>query len=362
MPRTHFEFPLGIEIWARELADCRRRLREGYNYGLLENSRDSYRFAAMVAAERVAEIFGDVTRCIPDEAFLILEFYQEEMGQSSNPSEPIAPTVYYSPYMPTAEILETLRPYLPRLIHDGFVGFGLANNRAGFELFYSEEKVLTCFTGNHIRFMDMMSRHSIPFREDLCCPSDFGHDHLSLLCHPRHRLPEPFASMPESELDYVQFCSEITEMLEMYPVEEDVSFFLSGKEQDLLEERLRQNPEFEIYSEEDFGNLLLDWVDFVRECAEAFQGGLDEYRQGLQLRDVIQFAIEGVPVDQGVKIQGIVAEADSQFTRILIDRRKRLDTPVSSASTEEPFWHRGMVCNPGAYLRRDLIRNGWFKP
>ncbi|PLX83192.1 MAG: hypothetical protein C0617_11680 [Desulfuromonas sp.] len=354
-----FDWPLGIRLWPNERRRV-RRLREGYDYSPIENSSDSFRFTAVSGAAKVPGVFRSFADCLPEESFLILEFYQEE--HEAAPDEQPLPAVYYSPYLPTNEILETLEPYLPRLIHDGFVGFGLANNRAGMELFYSEEKVLTFFTGNHLRVTDMLARHGLHHRSDLLYPTDLGHDHLSLLCHPQGTLPQPFSALSETELDYVHFCGEVTQLLDMYPVEESLSFFLSKKEQDLIEARLQENPDLAEFAEEDFGTLLLDWDDFVSECSTAFEGDLWDYRQGLKLRDMIEYVLEGIPATLSGKVREIIASSDEKFQQNLTDRRKRLDPPGPGPAQDDRFWYRGMVRNQGAYLRRDLIRQGWFKP
>ncbi len=364
MPPDSFDYPLGIRPWRNDRKDRARRQTEGYLFSLLENSADAYRFSAIAGATKIPAIFRSFARLLPEEAFLILEYYQEE-AETDPPSEGEdrpEPTVFYSPYLPTEELLDLLEPYLDRLVHDGFVGFGLANNRAGFELFCSEEKVLTCFTGNHLRMMDLFARHDIPFDPRVKFPSDFGHDHLSLLCHPRTALPAPLCDMPDEQLDYLHFCAELTEELEMYPVEETLSFFFSQKEQDLIEERLFSDEAYADFADDDFGGLLLDWDDFVCECQASFEGDLWEYRQGLRIRDAIQFVIDGMPKLLREKILDIVREGDETFQKNLIDRRKRLDPPGEPRTSAERFWYHGMVRNQGAPLRRDLIRQGWYKP
>ncbi len=360
MSHCTFDFPLGLRLWQSELLTRFQRPEEGYTFSPLENTTDSYRLTVLAGATKVPRIFSNFATTLPEESFLILEFYQET--DDSQPQEQATPAVYYSPYLPTREIIATLEPYLPRLIHDGFVGFGLANNRAGMEIFYSEEKVLTCFTGNHIRAMDLLARLDLQHKPGLVYPTDFGHDHLSLLCHPRHTLPEPFASMSDQDLDYDHFCNEITQLLDMYPVEDNLSFFLSKKEQDQIEERLDCHPEFAEYAEDDFGSLLFDWNDFVNECEIGFDGCLWEYQQGLRLRDMIQFIIEGVPSPLQHKIMQIIAESDGKFQQNLTDRRKRLDPPSEIPLQEDRFWYLGVVRNQGVSLRRDLIREGWFQP
>ncbi len=358
MPDHLLELPLGLRLWPQK-AEETPRFVEGYTFSPLENTTDSYRFSIMVNASKFSQILAALVPKLPEETFFILEFYQDD--QSDDNSQSPTPTIYYSPYLPTVEILEAIEPFLPRLIHDGFVGFGLANNREGIELFYSEEKVLTCFTGNHLRITDLLANMQILNRPNLQFPTDTGHDHLSLLCHQRMSLPEPFCTMSETELDYAHFCDELTEILDMYPVEDDFTFFLSKKEQDQIESRLAEHPEYSEFADEDFGGLLLDWNDFVAECADAFQGDLWEYQQGLKLRDLIQFVIDGVSSPLGDKICDIVSETDQTLQQNLTDCRKRLDPPCDgSPFREERFWYQGIVRNQGVPLRRDLIRQGWF--
>ncbi len=367
LPKEILDFPLGLRLWPSELRKNGHQLQEGFTYSLLENSVDSFRFSILAGATKMAQIFRALPRLLPEETFAILEFYQEEGQEEGDKGEAdreqeVAPTIYYSPYLPTRETLGILEPYLTRLIHDGFTGFGLANNRSGIEFFYSEEKVLTCFTGNHLRVMTFLAEFGIPFRPQLIFPADLGHDHLSLLCHPPGVLHQPLASMTETELDYQHFCEELVELLDLYPVEDDLSFFLSEKEQDEIEDCLRRHPEWEEFAEDDFGSLLLDWNDFVSECETGFEGDLTDYRQGLRLRDMIQSVVDGVREELQRKLLEIITDADRRFQKDLIDRRKRLDPPGASPAGGDRFWYRGVVRNQGVYLRRDLIRQGWYQP
>jgi hypothetical protein len=326
----------------------------------MDHSVDSYRFTAMADSARIEPLFRAFADVLPDECFFILEYYPEEEDQSAQ--EEVRPMLFYSPYLPTEEILTCLEPYFPRLIHDGFVGFGLANNPSGMELFFSEEKTLTCFTGNHIRVMDLLHRFSLPYKKDQLFTTDLGHDHLSLLCHPAGVLPAELARLSEGELDYLRFCQELTELLEMYPVEDDMSFFLSGREQAMIARRLEENEDLGALAEEDFGDLLLSWNDFVQECEGGFEGGLEDYHDGLRLRDLIQFVIEGVPDLLACKLTEVVRDADLRLRHNLVDSRKRLDFPDNVSLREDRFWYHGMVRNQGVSLRRDLIRRGWFRP
>jgi hypothetical protein len=310
--------------------------------------------------QRIRRVFTEFARALPDEAFFILEFYASE--PNANDQEVPPPTVHYSPYLPVDEILDTLEPYWERLLNDGFVGFGLANNRASQELFYSEEKLLTCFTDHHIRFMDQLSRAGVPHRQELLLHTDLGHDHLSLLCLDRPSLPPSLQGQSDRDLDYAHFCRELLETLGMYPVEESLSFFFSRREQALIEALLLAHGEFADYAEEDFGALLLDWNDFVAECDTRFEGDLWEYRQGLRLRDMIQYVIANAAEPLGNRIREALKEPDERFRQSLTDRRKRLDDPETAPPAEDHFWYHGVIRHAGVDLRRDLIRHGWYKP
>jgi hypothetical protein len=359
---SFIDLPVGLRRWPNKGLLVPQQ-SEGFEFSLLEDCDNAYRFTAVLSAHKVPQLINNFSRFLPDDAFFILEFYPKETlsTRPSGTSERPAPEVFYSPYLPTTELLRTIKPYLLRMVHDGFVGFGLANNRKGLELFYSEEKVMTFFTDNHLRLSDFLHQQQIPHSSSQVLPSDFGHDHLSLLGFPRHLLPKELADCSDQELDSLSFCHELVEALDMYPVEEGLSFFLTRKEQLQIAELMQQMVPDDEFSGIEFGSLLFDWSDFVAECKNAFEGDLWEYRQGLKVRDTIQLVVEAAPEPLAEKIAGIVAEPDTEFQATLTDRRKRLDPPSEPKLQQERFWYQGMVRNQGTCLRRDLIRQGWFQ-
>lgn len=358
MPNIFKDFPVGLQFWSQAKRRA-RNLRGGYNFSLLENSSDTYHFSVLADVTRIRAAFLEFALSIPDEAFFILEFYTTE--PTANDQESPAPEIHYSPYMPVADILAAIEPYWDRLIHDGFVGFGLANNRCSLEMFYSEEKVLTFFTDNHLRLTNQLAKVGIQHQPNLLLHTELGHDHLSLLCLEHENLPACLQSFSDRDLDYAYFCRELVDNLGMYPVEESLSFFFSRKEQKLIDEILSQHPSYEEFSEDDFGALLLDWNDFVQECCTSFEGDLWEYRMGLQLRDMLQHVISLCDAPLSNRILEVLKEPDEKFRQSLISNRKRLDDPGDNSS-EEHFWYNGVIRNAGYELRRDLIRNGWYKP
>ena len=355
-----FKFPAGIQPWEK---GCEKAiLFEGFEYSLLEDCDNAYRFTAVASVDKIESMFRKFSRFLTDEAFFILEYYPEEslLSRPSGKNERPVPSVFYSPYLPTEYILTQIGPYMGRMIHDGFVGFGIANNRRGLEFFYSEEKVLTFFTDNHLRLSHFLHQQQIRHCTKLTLPEDFGHDHLSLLGFIQSQLPQELATLTHPDLDSAIFCREIIENLDMYQVEEGLSFFLTSKEQEQIEALVKAKlPDHEL-AEVEFGGLLLDWSDFVAECEQTFTGDLWEYRQGLMIRDTIQLVIEMVPELLAKKISSIVEEPDRTFQKNLTDQRKRLDSPSEAKLEPQRFWYQGMVKRQGTDLRRDLIRHGWF--
>lgn len=358
MPDFFSNFPVGLQLWP-EAKRRSRKLQEGYNFSLLENSDDTYHFSVLASASHVRLAFNKFAASMPEEAFFILEFYTTEPNATDQ--DPPTPTIHYSPYMSIPEIITAIEPYWDRLTHDGFVGFGLANNRSSQEMFYSEEKVLTFFTDNHLRLTDQLAKTGIPHQPELLLHTDLGHDHLSLLCMERENLPYSLQGFNDRDLDYAYFCRELVDTLDMYPVEESLSFFFSRKEQQLIEEILCRHPSYEEFAEDDFGALLLDWNDFVQECCTGFDGDLWEYRMGLQLRDMLHHVIASCEEPLKDRILEVLKDPDEKFRLLLIENRKRLDNP-GTISSDEHFWYNGVIRNAGHELRRDLIRHGWYKP
>lgn len=358
--KNQIQLPLGIRF--KSDASYHELGSEGFELALLDDCDNAYRFTAVADRKKVSAIFSNFSRFLPDEAFFILEYYPDEtlVSRPSDIDNHRSPAVFYSPYLETGSILNCVSPYLNRLIEDGLVGFGLANNRKGLEFFYSEEKILTFFTDNHLRLCNFLYRHDIRHNDDLILPSEYGHDHLSLLSFSTDQLPDNLSRYKSSDLDANNFCGELIDRLDMYQVEEGLSFFLTRKEQDLIAKLVQHHLPQHEFSDVEFGGLLLDWSDFVSECENGFEGDLWEYKQGLKIRDAIQLVIEIAPQDLSEKIDSIVKEPDTLFRHILTDKRKRLDFPNEFKITQERFWYHGVVSRQNSDLRRDLIRHGWF--
>lgn len=357
--------PCGLSLWPSELKRPDFRIEPGYYYTQLEECEGAFRFIILSDIDALPQLLHDCCTLVSDESFFILEYYPDEVDvevEVEDENTPVEPTVFYSPYLPTEEILEILQPYLSRLIHDGFVGFGIANNRLGAEIFYSEEKALTIFTANHIRTMDILSRYHLRHRAEILFPADFAHNHLSLSSIPQEELPPELRQFGPEELDYVNYCAELVDLFFMSATSDTDNFFLSAAEQDAIAEIMLKQNEIEWDEEEEFVNLLLDWKDFVVMCKAGFEDDLAEYLEGLVMRDCIAMVCSQCNSQLRHKLQQFIAEADKTFKHLLTDTSK---SPLRGRCTKHPrnlhFWHWGVPREYGVELRRDLIRIGWYQ-
>ncbi|MBN2645138.1 MAG: hypothetical protein JXR59_06665 [Desulfuromonadaceae bacterium] len=352
--------PCGLQVWPTEQLRRDYSLQTGYSLHRVEDCHDSFRFVILTDLEDLSALFRDCCALVSEESFFVFEYYPDKVlpGRTDLTAKP---TVFYSPYLPTAEILDLLQPYFSRLVHDGFVGFGLANSRQGAELFYSEEKALTCFTSNHIRTMDILTRHGLSHQPELLFPADFAHDHYSLINLPPALLPKELRGLSRRELDYVHYGAELVELFDMAEAEEGEDFFLSATEQDEIAAILLQNQDIDWENEEEFANVLLEWKDFVHLCQEGFDGSLDEYLQALYLRDLIASVTDQVDSRLRHKLLNFIAEADAIFRRQLLESGNALPIPGTGPQPRnQRFWHWGVPRKHGVTLRRDLMRCGWF--
>ena len=358
---VHFKQPCGLSLWPSEMQRPDFCIKPGFYYTQLEECEGAFRFIVLTDIDDLPRLIQDCSTLVSDECFFILEYYPDEIDANYEEGQ-IEPTVFYSPYLPTAEILEMLQPYLSRLIHDGFVGFGLANNRLGAEIFYSEEKALTFFTANHIRTMDILGRHHLPHRKEILFPADFAHNHVSLSSIPPAQLPAELRDYPREELDYISYCQELVDMFFMTATSDTENFFLSASEQDVIAQIMLKQHDIEWDEDEEFINLLLDWKDFVGVCKNGFEGNLNEYLEGLRLRDCIAHVCSQCNSQLRHKLMQFIAEADKTFKHLLTDTA---NCPFQTRCAKHPrnlnFWHWGVPRHYGVEMRRDLIRIGWYQ-
>lgn len=359
MALLSFPQPGGLRVWESEKIKAELNVQQGFCYSRVEECTDAFRFAALIDIKKLPDLIYDCAALLTHESFFVLEYYPDKITNIDD-GTPAEPTIFYSPYMETEEIFDILTPYLSRLIHDGFVGFGLANSRQGVELFYSEEKAFTCFTANHIRAMNIFTQHGLRFKEELLFPADFAHDHFSLISLNSRQLPHELQKFSREELDYVNYCGDLIELFEMQSTTSGEEFYLSGKEQDYISNLLEQEPELNWSSDDEFIHLLLDWKEFVKECNQGFEDTLADYESGLQVRDIIAIVTDKSEEIIRTKLLKFIDGADTIFKHQLVETSRHIPESSAQKRSDQTFWRWGVTRKQGVALRRDLIRSGWF--
>lgn len=91
--------------------------------------------------------------------------------------------------------------------------------------------------------------------------------------------------------------------------------------------------------------LIRRWNEFVTEVEHGYKRGLEDYRNDLDLRMIIQLA--------GAE-DAEIRQADERLRKLLLPIEKR----IWESGPGEPFWDFGVPRNASGQLLRDLKREG----
>jgi len=91
--------------------------------------------------------------------------------------------------------------------------------------------------------------------------------------------------------------------------------------------------------------LIRRWREFVDEVEKGYKRGLEDYRNDLDLRMIIQLAEAG---------DGEVRELDERLRKLLTPTKQRL----WESGPGKPFWDFGYPRNASGQLLRDLKLEG----
>lgn len=111
-----------------------------------------------------------------------------------------------------------------------------------------------------------------------------------------------------------------------------------------IEDYLRENGYAENVCRDGRAGLLRRWREFVEEVERGYRFGLENYRNGLDLRGVI--ALVGLDAE--------AREADERLDRMLTAREVR----VWESGPGAPFWDFGYPRNAGSVLLAELKAEG----
>lgn len=106
---------------------------------------------------------------------------------------------------------------------------------------------------------------------------------------------------------------------------------------------LRDNGYPEHIVREGRAGLVRRWRDFVAECERGYRFGLEDYRNDLDVRAILELA----GVDNEVRA------LDDRFRKLLVATGVRV-----WESAPDPFWDFGYPANSGEDLKNDLREEG----
>jgi hypothetical protein len=91
--------------------------------------------------------------------------------------------------------------------------------------------------------------------------------------------------------------------------------------------------------------LVRRWREFVEQVEKGYRGGLEEYRNVLDIRGILEQA-DGVDAE--------VRTLDERLQKLLVPAKRR----VWESAPGDPFWDHGYPRNAGKELTADLKAEG----
>lgn len=167
-----FFFPIGVEMDEGE--NYRQIQAYEVNY-LLEEGGQRYQYVVVTSVERVAGMFEEMAKSLPDWLSVIMEVpAPEERSQDYC-------DVWMSPPIPRTKMIEVFNKHVFLFCHDGMVGFGAAEpEEGGDELFLDDHKILYYSTPTLGKIEALLEKEKLPGLKRLRHFSDLSHVHYSL--------------------------------------------------------------------------------------------------------------------------------------------------------------------------------------
>lgn len=97
--------------------------------------------------------------------------------------------------------------------------------------------------------------------------------------------------------------------------------------------------------------LLRQWREFVGQVEKGYPLGLEDYRNDLDVRAILELAVAGIDAASAAELQAL----DERVKKMLIATNVRV-----WESAPSPFWDFGYPRNAGPDLVEDLRTEGLF--
>jgi hypothetical protein len=101
--------------------------------------------------------------------------------------------------------------------------------------------------------------------------------------------------------------------------------------------------------------LLRQWREFVGQVEKGYTLGLEDYRNDLDVRAILELAVPGTHDQSAPEIQSEIRTLDDRLKKMLIATSVRV-----WESAPSPFWDFGYPRNAGPELVADLRAEGLF--
>lgn len=99
--------------------------------------------------------------------------------------------------------------------------------------------------------------------------------------------------------------------------------------------------------------LLLRWREFVAQVEKGYPLGLEDYRNDLDIRAILELAGAGIDDASAAEIKAEIQKLDERLEKMLVATSVRV-----WESAPSPFWDFGYPRNAGPELVEDLRAEG----
>lgn len=138
---------------------------------------------------------------------------------------------------------------------------------------------------------------------------------------------------------------------------------LTENEQQKIKSILKEQGCFDYVITEGIYGLLARWETFVEECEKGYFDLIEEYRNDLTTRDLIEMIFDAVEDTSLInKLKVVVNSLDQRFLVLLVDRDKCIwGKPNEPKYAEKKYWwYWGIVKNAKGDLLRILQGDRYF--
>jgi hypothetical protein len=134
-------------------------LQNGYVKTASQDKKYSVEYQICLSTEKIEAFFNAIAdRILPESIFALLEWYDISRNATGKSERS-----FQTPFLPKEQTLTALRPYMFRLVNDGFVAFGCAwgDPSSHEEVFVGAKKIINIMTSKSEAVDDVLRQFGI---------------------------------------------------------------------------------------------------------------------------------------------------------------------------------------------------------